>query len=147
MKYIRRENSLYRILSIDFGNKRIGLALSDLMQIIAKPYKTIDNESNNQILNELNIIVKEKNVNKIIVGLPLNLKGDFSEQTNITMKFVEYLRDNMKIEVLTYDERLSSIQAKNSLIKQGIKTGHNKGAVDQTAAALFLQGYIDGLSN
>ena len=147
MKYIRSANSLNRILSIDFGNKRIGLALSDLMQIIAKPYKTIYNENNNQILNELNIIVKEKNVNKIIVGLPLNLKGDFSEQTNITMKFVEYLKDNMNIEVLTYDERLSSIQAKNSLIKQGIKTGHNKESVDQTAAALFLQGYLDGFSS
>ena len=147
MKFIRRENRLHRILSIDYGNKRIGLALSDLMQIIAKPYKTIYNESHNQILNELNIIIEEKSVKKIIVGLPLNLKGEFSEQTNITIKFVDFLKENIKIDVLTYDERLSSIQAKNSLVKQGVKTGHNKGAVDQTAAALFLQGYLDGLSN
>ena len=63
------------------------------------------------------------------------------------MNFVDYLKENIKIDILTYDERLSSMQAKNSLIKQGIKTGHNKEAVDQTAAALFLQGYLDGQSN
>ena len=138
---------MHRILSIDYGSKRIGLALSDLMQIIAKPFKTIQNKNNAQILDEINEIIIDKNVNKIIVGLPLNLKGEFSEQTNLTMNFVDYLKENIKIDVLTYDERLSSIQAKNSLVKQGVKTGHNKGAVDQTAAALFLQGYLDGLSN
>ena len=136
-----------RVLSVDYGTKRIGLALSDLMQIIGKPYKTIINRNDQQVLEELDIIVKEKNVNKIIVGLPLTLKGEYSEQTNATIKFVEFLKQNMKTEIITYDERLSSIQAKNSLIKQGVKTGHNKGAVDQTAAALFLQGYLDGISN
>ena len=147
MKFIRSANSVHRILSIDYGSKRIGLALSDLMQIIAKPFKTIQNKNNAQILDEINKIIIDKNVNKIIVGLPLNLKGEFSEQTNLTMNFVDYLKENIKIDVLTYDERLSSMQAKNSLIKQGIKTGHNKEAVDQTAAALFLQGYLDGQSN
>ena len=136
-----------RVLSVDYGIKRIGVALSDLMQIIAKPYTTIINIDNQQVLQELDIIVQDKNVNRIIVGLPLTLKGEYSEQTKITIKFVEFLKQNMQIEILTYDERLSSIQAKNSLIKQGVKTGHNKGAVDQTAAALFLQGYLDGISN
>ena len=136
-----------RVLSVDYGIKRIGLALSDLMQIIAKPYKTITNIDNQQVLQELNIIVEDKNVDRIVVGLPLTLKGEYSEQTKITIKFVEFLKQNMQTEIITYDERLSSIQAKNSLIKQGVKTGHNKGAVDQTAAALFLQGYLDGLSN
>ena len=136
-----------RVLSVDYGIKRIGVALSDLMQIIAKPYTTIINIDNQQVLQELDIIVQDKNVNRIIVGLPLTLKGEYSEQTKITIKFVEFLKQNMQIEILTYDERLSSIQAKNSLIKQGVKTGHNKGAVDQTAAALFLQGYLDGFSN
>jgi putative Holliday junction resolvase len=138
---------LNRVLSVDYGIKRIGVALSDLMQIIAKPYTTIINIDNQQVLQELDIIVQDKNVNRIIVGLPLTLKGEYSEQTKITIKFVEFLKQNMQIEILTYDERLSSIQAKNSLIKQGVKTGHNKGAVDQTAAALFLQGYLDGISN
>ena len=64
---------MHRILSIDYGSKRIGLALSDLMQIIAKPFKTIQNKNNAQILDEINKIIIDKNVNKIIVGLPLNL--------------------------------------------------------------------------
>ena len=136
-----------RILALDYGSKRIGMAISDLLQIIAKPYKTIKNESNSQILAELNNVIEDKNVKKIIVGLPLTLKGDFSQQTNLTIEFVDFLKQNMQIDILTYDERLSSIQAKNSLVKQGIKTGHNKGAVDQTAAALFLQGYLDGANH
>ena len=136
-----------RILSLDYGNKRIGVALSDLLKIIAKPYKTINNESNNQVLDEIEEIINEKEVNKIVVGLPLTMKGEYSQQTLITLKFVNFLKENTSIDVLTYDERLTSYQAKKSLIQQGIKTGHNKGAVDQTAAALFLQGYLDGLSS
>ena len=146
MKYIRKE-LLNRVLSIDYGNKRIGLAVSDPLQIIAKPYETISNESNDQVIKMLNEIIIEKNIGKIIIGLPLTLKGEKSKQTLETLKFVDFVKEKINIEVETYDERLSSIQAKNSLVMQGIKTGHNKGDVDQTAAALFLQGYLDGLSS
>ena len=136
-----------RVLSIDYGKKRIGLAISDPLQIIAKPYETINNENNGQVLDILNKIIRDKNIGKIIIGLPLTLKGEKSKQTLITLKFVDFVKEKINIEVETYDERLSSIQAKNSLVMQGIKTGHNKGDVDQTAAALFLQGYLDGLSS
>mgnify|MGYP001246576179 FL=1 len=132
-----------RILAIDYGDVRIGLAMSDLMQIIAKPYKTIKNTDRNEIFIQLENIIEENNIGKIIVGLPITLKGGHSEQTNKVLSFVKELKLYMKIDIDTYDERLSSFQAKKSLILQGIKTGHNKEQIDQTAAAIFLQGYLD----
>ena len=136
-----------RILAIDYGDVRIGLAMSDLMHIIAKPYKTIENKDNKQIFIELENIVEKNNVGKIIVGLPISLKGGHSEQTKKVLSFVKDLQSHIKIDINTYDERLSSFQAKKSLIQQGIKTGHNKGQIDQTAAAIFLQGYLDSATS
>ena len=132
-----------RILAIDYGDVRIGLAMSDLMQIIAKPYKTIKNTDRDEIFIQLENIIEENNIGKIIVGLPITLKGGHSEQTNKVLSFVKELQLYMEIDIDTYDERLSSLQAKKSLIHQGIKTGHNKEQIDQTAAAIFLQGYLD----
>ena len=132
-----------RILAIDYGDVRIGLAMSDLMQIIAKPYKTIKNTDRDEIFIQLENIIEEKNIGKIIVGLPITLKGGHSEQTNKVLSFVKELQLYMEIDIATYDERLSSLQAKKSLIHQGIKTGNNKEQIDQTAAAIFLQGYLD----
>ena len=136
-----------RILAIDYGDVRIGLAMSDLMHIIAKPFKTIKNHNSNDIFIEIEKIIEENNIGKIIVGLPLTLKGEYSKQTEKVLSFVDKLKIHVKIEVDTYDERLSSFQAKKSLIHQGVKTGHNKEQIDQTAAAIFLQGYLDNAAS
>ena len=142
MSYTERKH-LTRILSIDYGDVRIGLAMSDIMQIIAKPYKTIDNKSNEHVIESLDRIINEKNIEKIIVGLPLTLKNTFSNQTKKVEEFVLILKKKINIPVLTYDERLTSIEAKRSLVNQGIKIKDKKGFVDMTAAAIFLQGYLD----
>ena len=136
-----------RVLAIDYGDVRIGLAMSDLMQIIAKPYKTIKNTDQNDVFSQLENIIKKNNIGKIIVGLPITLKGEHSEQTNKVLSFVKELKLCIKIDIDTYDERLSSFQAKKSLIYQGVKTGHNKEQIDQTAAAIFLQGYLDSATS
>tara|TARA_Y100001960_G_scaffold277275_1_gene307948 strand:+ start:357 stop:776 length:420 start_codon:yes stop_codon:yes gene_type:complete len=138
---------LTRVLAIDYGDVRIGLAMSDLMHIIAKPFKTIKNQHSNDIFIEIEKIIEENNIGKIIVGLPLTLKGEYSKQTEKVLSFVDKLKIHVKIEVDTYDERLSSFQAKKSLIHQGVKTGHNKEQIDQTAAAIFLQGYLDNAAS
>ena len=136
-----------RVLAIDYGDVRIGLAMSDLMQIIAKPYKTIKNTDQNDVFSQLENIIKKNNIGKIIEGLPITLKGEHSEQTNKVLSFVKELKLCIKIDIDTYDERLSSFQAKKSLIYQGVKTGHNKEQIDQTAAAIFLQGYLDSATS
>ena len=132
-----------RILSIDYGDKRVGVALSDPLRTIAKPFKTISCSSVDDLVLEIKEIVNQNDVSKIVVGLPLTLKGKFSDQTNKVLSFVDFLKKKISITIDTYDERLSSIQAKRSLIQQGIKTGYNKDSIDQTAAAIFLQGYLD----
>jgi len=136
---------LNRILAIDYGEKKIGLALSDPLKIIAKPFRTIENLSIENLLIDLERIICEKNVNEIVVGLPITLKNSFSKQTKVVEKFIEILKDKLKIKIIVVDERLSSIEAKKSLILQNIKTGHNKREVDMTAAAIFLQSYLNNI--
>ena len=135
-----------RVLGIDFGERRIGLALSDPMGIIAKPFKIIDRKKTIDYISEILITSKENNAKIIVVGLPLTLKGKQSKQTEVVQKFIEELSQLGKIPVVAIDERHSSIAAKRSLQEQGVKTGHEKGRVDETAAAIILQEYLDSKS-
>ena len=135
-----------RVLGIDYGERRIGLALSDPMGIIAKPLGIIDRKKTTDYISEILNTSKEKNANIIVVGLPLTLRGKQSKQTEIVQKFIEKLTQLGKIPVVPVDERLSSIAAKKSLQLQGVKTGHEKGRVDETAAAIILQEYLDSQS-
>jgi putative Holliday junction resolvase len=134
---------MQRVLAIDYGEKRVGLALSDLMQIIGSPYKTIPN--NPELIADIQSIIIKKEVGCVIVGLPKGMKGQMTAQTEHVLNFVEKLKEkNIKVELI--DERLSSVSATKALIEQGIKTGHNKGLIDQTAAAIFLQQFLDSQS-
>jgi len=137
---------LSRVLGIDYGERRIGLALSDPMGIIAKPLKIIDRKKTADYFSEIIDTCKEKNANIIVVGLPLTLRGKQSKQTEIVQNFIEKLTRLGNIPVVPVDERFSSISAKKSLQQQGVKTGHEKGRVDETAAAIILQEYLDSQS-
>jgi putative Holliday junction resolvase len=132
-----------RFLAIDFGEKRVGLALSDPMKIIAKPFKTIFYSNQNDLINKIALIIKDEKIEKIILGLPKGLKGNNTSQTNIVIEFYNYIKDKIDTPIVMEDERLSSVSAKKSLIFQDIKTGHNKTLIDETAAAIFLQLYLD----
>ena len=132
-----------RLLAIDFGEKRVGLALSDPTKIIAKPFKSITYTDHDDLLNQISLIIEEKNVEKIILGFPKGLKGQNTPQTNKVISFFNLIIDKNVIPIVMEDERFSSVSAKKSLILQNIKTGHNKGLIDETAAAIFLQLYLD----
>ena len=132
-----------RFLAIDFGEKRVGLALSDPTKIIAKPFKSISYNNQDDLLNKISLIIEQKNVEKIILGLPIGLKGQQTAQTNRVFEFYNLIKDKNDIQIVMEDERLSSISAKKSLVLQNIKTGHNKALIDETAAAIFLQLYLD----
>ena len=134
---------LSRILGVDYGERRIGLALSDPLQIIAKPLTMIDRVKISDYISLISNIVSEKNITSIVVGLPLTLKGKYSKQTKIVMAFVEQLKLEFEIPINCIDERLSSVTAEKLLQMQSIKTGHNKGLVDETSAAIILQEYLD----
>ena len=135
-----------RLLAIDYGEKRLGLAISDPNQIISKPLKTIILSDSQYIYNELEKIISDYEIQKLIIGLPLGMDGKKTQQTSKVEAFKEDLQNKISIPVILFDERLSSVSAKKSLISQGIKTGHNKSKIDQTAAAIFLQHYLDTLN-
>jgi len=130
-----------RALGIDYGDTRIGIALSDPLQIITKPYITLKN--NSDFFVKLESIVNKKEVKIIVVGYPYGMKGQTTKQTEKVDLFINRLKQNIDIEVIKVDERLSSKSAENLLKKQGFKIGHNKSMIDDTSAAIILQEYID----
>ena len=132
-----------RILGIDFGSVRIGLSLSDLTQTIAKPFDTIKYKNFDDLLSQLKIIIDDNQVNKLVIGIPLNMKGQNTKQTLKVKEFVSFLKQNISIEIRLIDERLSSIEAEKAMHAMNIKTGHNKGRIDKIAASVILQEYLD----
>ena len=132
-----------RYLAIDHGSKRVGLALSDPMKIIAKPYKTINYNNLVDLFKMLMEVIKQQDVECIILGLPLGMKGQETSQTKDVLEFNEKLKLKIQIPIILQDERLSSLSAEKSLIQQKVKTGYNKSHIDKTAAAIFLQQFLD----
>ena len=135
-----------RLLAIDYGEKRLGLAISDPNQIISKPLKTLILSDSKYIYNELEKIISDYEIQKLIIGLPVGMNGKNTQQTRKVEAFKEFLQNKIDIPIILFDERLSSVSAKKSLISQGVKTGHNKSKIDQTAAAIFLQHFLDTLN-
>ena len=135
-----------RSLGIDFGEKRVGLAISDKSNLIASPFKTIKYINKNDLVTQIEKIVIENDIENFVLGLPINMKGEDTAQTKVVRKFKESL-SSLDLPIIYEDERLSSVSAKNSLILQNIKTGHNKHEIDKTAAAIILQQYLDKNSN
>jgi len=131
-----------RVLGIDYGDSRIGLAMSDPLKIIASPFKTIRNEGNEKCLQVFQSLIKEKDVEAIVVGFPIGLKGQETAQTKKVREFANLLYA-LKLPIHLEDERLSSVSAEKSMIQQNIKTGHNKGLIDRRAAAIILQQFLD----
>lgn len=131
-----------RILGIDYGDVRIGLALTDPLKIIASPFRTIQNRNNDFIIKELDSIINEKKIEALVIGLPIGLNNQETIQTKKVRIFADLIKI-LEIPIYFQDERLSSISAKKSLIVQNIKTGSNKSMIDKAAAAIFLQQFID----
>ena len=135
-----------RALGIDFGTKRVGLALSDRSNMIASPYKTLNYVSENDLITQLEIIVTKNDIEILVLGLPINMKGKDTAQT-IKVRIFKEILSALRIPIVYEDERLSSVSAINSLMLQNVKTGHNKPEIDKTAAAIILQQYLDKNSN
>lgn len=135
---------MFRIMALDYGTVRIGIALSDLTQIIANGYANYQRTSLKNDLNHLKQIINENKVGKIVVGLPLNMDGSESSQTLKTKEFIEILRNeipNIPIEVL--DERLTSMVAEKLLISADISRAKRKQVIDKMSATIILQDYLD----
>ena len=135
-----------RILGIDLGSKRVGIALSDNSNIIASPLKTLTFINQKDLLDQLQKYITEFDVKTIVLGLPLNMRGIDTPQTKNIRDFKSSLLI-FNIPIIYEDERLSSISAKKSMVIQNIKTGYNKSEIDMRAASIILQQYLDKINN
>ena len=131
-----------RLLGIDYGEKRIGISISDPNRNIATPLETIIFKSESSLIKKIRSIVLSWCVDGIILGLPIGMNGQDTIQTKKVFKFYNVLCNEFKIPIIKEDERLSSVAASNSLRHQGIKPSRNKSMVDSTAAAIILQSYL-----
>jgi putative Holliday junction resolvase len=139
-------NEPARILGIDYGLKRTGLALSDPLKIFAYPFKTLINDKN--FWNELKKVIEEKNIEKIILGFPLNEGGSKSHITDQVKKFAKELGSKFKREIILWDERYTSVMAREKIIESVTKKSkrRDKGLLDQNSAAIILQEYLNSLN-
>jgi putative Holliday junction resolvase len=129
------------ILGIDFGQSRIGLAISDELGFMAHPLETVP--AGKGALKRIAQIIRERKIDNVVVGLPRNMDGTFGPAAESARKFVEELRAAIPCEITTWDERLTTVAAHRSLREAGKKTRATRGYVDQVAAQMILQGYLD----
>ncbi len=134
-----------RILAIDWGEKRIGIAISDPLRITAQMMPTLT-VTRNQLMTALQKIISEKNITDIVVGMPYNLKGEKRAAAKRAEELIRQLKDNFKLSVHTWDERFSSVVAQRTIRELGKSPSRNKAKVDQIAALLILQAFLDRLN-
>jgi putative Holliday junction resolvase len=135
-----------RILAIDHGTKRVGLALSDETGTIAQPLQFLPAEPAAKLLDRLKEIAAERKVEQIVVGIPRNMNGTYGPAAEKARAFVASLKQVLTVPVHTWDERLTTVQAHRALIETGMRREKRKERVDQTAAAILLQSYLDHAS-
>ena len=131
-----------RILGLDYGDKRIGVSLSDPLKLIATPHTVLKNEGISKLLKDLKKIINEKIIDTIVIGLPIDMKGNDTLQTLKVRRFKSQI-ESLNVKIFFEDERLSSSMAKKSMIIQRIKTGHNKNIIDKRAASIILQQFLN----
>ena len=134
-----------RILGIDYGKKRIGLAVSDPMRKIAQGLTTLANSSLAQVFTELENIISDHEINKIVIGLPVTMKAEVGKAAQVTNKFVTALKNRFELPTTVWDERLTSVLARRTMKELGKSPSKNKSKVDEIAAILILQSYLDSI--
>ncbi|MHC4267295.1 MAG: Holliday junction resolvase RuvX [Planctomycetota bacterium] len=135
-----------RILGIDYGGKRVGLAISSPVGHIAQGLSTIERMDGKDYFEELASIIKEKEVEQIIVGLPKNMNDTIGEKAEEVLEFVETIKSKFNLPVQTVDERLTTVRAHRAMTEAKMSKKGKKKRVDMIAAQLILQCYLDQIS-
>jgi putative holliday junction resolvase len=136
--------SYQRILGIDYGSVRVGLSVSDPLGLIAQPIEAFRNDA--LLFVNLGQVSARENVTLIVVGMPYNLKGQKAQKAEEVQKFIERLKAELGIEILTWDERFTTKIANKTMLAMGTKKKERQkkdGRIDSMAAAVMLQGYLD----
>jgi putative Holliday junction resolvase len=135
-----------RILGIDYGSKRLGLAVCDELGLTAQALTTITRKNRERDLEKIDTVIKEYNVEKIVVGYPLRLDGTEGIQCEKVNRFVDILKSKYSLPIVKWDETLSTKEAEQILIEANMSRKKRKGVVDKLAAAIILQDYLDYVS-
>jgi putative Holliday junction resolvase len=129
------------ILALDFGRARIGVSISDELQMLAHPLETIP--ANEKPAERIKEIVRERKIELVVAGIPRQMNGQIGAAATEVLRFVEKLRAIVPCPIVTWDERLTTAAAHRALRDAGKKTRHTRGYVDQVAAQIILQSYLD----
>lgn len=134
-----------RIMGLDVGDKKIGVALSDSMGWTAQGYSVIERKNLKETLCKIKKIIEKNDVTQVVIGLPKNMNGSIGPQGEKILKFAEELGNiiNNNIEIKLWDERLTTIEAEKTLIEADLSRKKRKQVVDKLAAVLILQNYLD----
>ena len=132
-----------RLLALDIGDRRIGVAMSDPDGILASPLTTIQRQANDSSLDEILHIAEENDVAGIVIGIPYLMSGRVGPQARITMDYAASLAKRTDLPIRRVDERLSSVQAERMIRESGGRPSEDKGKIDAVAAAVILQSYLD----
>lgn len=131
-----------RILAVDWGERRIGLAISDPEAIIATGLETLETRTEESAVARVAEVVRRHGVESIVVGLPLLMSGERGAAAEAAQRFADALSTRTRLAVDTYDERLTSALSERRLREVGVRVGHSKGRVDQGAAIALLESYL-----
>lgn len=139
-----------RLMGLDFGAHTVGVALSDELGMIAHEHVTVKRERESKLrrtLSEIDALCREFGVERIVVGLPLNVDDSMSERAHKSRDFAEQVERRTGIKTVLYDERFTTSAARDILDESGIKRSEQKRVIDQVAAAIILQDYLDNQFN
>ena len=138
-----------RILGLDYGSKTVGVAVSDLLGLTAQKVETIWRKQENKLrrtLARIEELIAEYEVEKIVLGFPKNMNNTVGERAEKALEFGEMLKKRTGLEVIMWDERLTTVEADRTLIEAGVRRENRKQYLDGIAAVFILQGYLDSLS-
>ena len=132
-----------KILGLDIGSKRIGVAVSDALGMMAHGRPTIRRENDKEVIDELKELISNESIEKIVIGLPLNMDGSHGPQAEGATAFAKVLEDSLKIPVKLWDERMTTMQVERVMIEAGASRMKRKRKIDKLAAQVILQSYLD----
>lgn len=138
-----------RIMGLDYGTKTVGVAISDALLLTAQGIETIERKEENKLRRtcaRIEELIREYDVDRIVLGLPKHMNNDIGERAEKSIEFGEMLKKRTGLEVIMWDERMTTVSAERVLIESDVRRENRKKYVDKIAAVFILQGYLDALS-
>lgn len=137
-----------RVMGLDYGSKTVGVAISDPLGLTAQGIETIERKEENKLRRtcaRIEALIREYEVEKIVLGLPKHMNNDIGERAEKTLEFRDMLTRRTGLEVIMWDERLTTVEAERTLIESSVRREDRKKYIDKIAAVFILQGYLDSL--